>query len=142
MTDKRSDPTKGKKRLPLFRTPIIGETMPNGKRFVSMRMKFVGFMLITGVAVLLLALTAIPLSLQIFEKNHNKLERVEARLDDYISDFAAYVAEKKVTSDDTEAVVAWTRRHRSVYLTVFNSSGDHFGAAGDRKSTRLNSRSR
>ena len=97
---------------------------------MSMRMKFVGFMLITGVAVLLLALTVIPLSLRIFEKNHNKLERVEARLDEYISDFAAYVAEKKVTSDDTEAVVAWTRRHRSVYLTVFSGSGDHFGAAG------------
>ena len=97
---------------------------------MSMRMKFVGFMLITGVAVLLLALTVIPLSLRIFEKNHNKLERVEARLDEYISDFAAYVAEKKVTSDDTEAVVAWTRRHRSDYLTVFSGSGDHFGAAG------------
>ena len=97
---------------------------------MSMRMKFVGFMLVTGVAVLLLALVAIPLSLRIFERNHNKLERVEARLDEYISDFAAYVAEKKVTSDDTEAVVAWTRRHRSVYLTVFNSSGDQFGAAG------------
>ena len=97
---------------------------------MSMRMKFVGFMLITGVAVLLVALMAIPLSLRIFERNHNKLERVEARLDDYISDFAAYVAEKKVTSDDAEAVVAWTRRHRSVYLTVFSGSGDHFGAAG------------
>lgn len=114
----------------MFHTPIMGETLPNGKRFMSMRMKFVGFMLVTGVAVLLLALVAIPLSLRIFERNHNKLERVEARLDEYISDFAAYVAEKKVTSDDTEAVVAWTRRHRSVYLTVFNSSGDQFGAAG------------
>ena len=27
-------------------------------------------------------------------------------------------------------MVAWTRRHRSVYLTVFNDADDHFGAAG------------
>ena len=130
MIKRLSDFVKKKSRRSFFRTPIMGETLPNGKRFMSMRMKFVGFMLITGVAVLLVALMAIPLSLRIFEKNHNKLVRVEARLDDYISDFAAYVAEKKVTSDDTEAVVAWTRRHRSVYLTVFSGSGDHFGAAG------------
>ena len=121
---------KGKSRRTFFRTPIIGEPLPNGKRFVSMRMKFMGVILITAVLVLLLALVAIPLSLRIFQRQHNKLERVEARLDNYISDFAAYVAEKKVSSDDTEAVAAWTRRHRSVYLTVFNDSDNHFGAAG------------
>ena len=121
---------KGKSRRTFFRTPIIGEPLPNGKRFVSMRMKFMGVILITAVLVLLLALVAIPLSLRIFQRQHNKLERVEARLDNYISDFAAYVAEKKVSSDDTEAVAAWTRRHRSVYLTVFNGSDNQFGAAG------------
>ncbi len=130
MTDKRSDPTKGKKRLPLFRTPIIGETMPNGKRFVSMRMKFVGVMLITGIAVLLLALIAIPLSLQFFQKHHTEPERVDERLQSYVEDFATYVAEEKINSDDAEAIVAWTRRHRSVYLTIFNSRDEHFGAAG------------
>ena len=130
MIKKSTDSTKRKGRRSLLRTPIMGETLPNGKRFMSMRVKFVGFMLITGVAVLLLALTAIPLSLRIFEKNHNKQERVEARLDDYVSEFASYVAEKKVASDDAEAVVAWTRRHRSVYLTVFSGTSNYFGAAG------------
>ena len=130
MTDKLFGFFKRKSRRAFFRTPIIGEQLPNGKRFVSMRMKFVGFMVTTAVAVLLVALVAIPLALQVFQRQHNKLERVEARLDTYISDFAAYVAEKKVSSDDTEAVAAWTRRHRSVYLTVFNGSDNHFGAAG------------
>ena len=130
MTNKLLGFLDGKSRRAFFRTPIMGEPLPNGQRFVSMRMKFVGFMLITAVAVLIFALVAIPLSLRIFQKSHNKLERVEARLDSYISDFAAYVAEKKVSSDDTEAVAAWTRRHRSVYLTVFNGSDDHFGVAG------------
>ena len=130
MTNKLLGFFKGKSRRAFFRTPIIGEQLPNGKRFVSMRVKFVGVMLITAVVVLLLAFLAIPLSLRVFQKQHNKLERVESRLDNYISDFAAYVAEKKVSSDDTEAVAAWTRRHRSVYLTVFNGSDNHFGAAG------------
>ena len=121
---------KVKSRRRLFRTPIMGETLPNGKRFVSMRMKFLAVMLITGLAVLMLALTAIPLSLQIFHKYHTQPEQVEARLDSYAREFAAYVAEKKITSDNAEAVVEWTRRHRSVYLTVFNDSDDHFGAAG------------
>ena len=114
----------------MFRTPIIGETMPNGRRFVSMRMKFVGVMLITGIAVLLLALIAIPLSLRFFQKHHTEPERVDERLQSYVEDFATYVAEEKITSDDTDAIVAWTRRHRSVYLTIFTGRDDHFGAAG------------
>ena len=108
----------------------MGELLPNGKRFVSMRMKFMVVMLITGTAVLMLALSAIPVSLQIFHKYHTRPEQVEARLENYVREFAAYVAEEKITSDDAEAVVEWTRRHRSVYLTVFNGSDDHFGAAG------------
>ena len=114
----------------MFRTPIIGETMPNGRRFVSMRMKFVGVMLITGIAVLLLALIAIPLSLRFFQKHHTEPERVDERLKSYVEDFATYVAEEKITSDDTDAIVAWTRRHRSVYLTIFTGRDDHYGAAG------------
>ncbi len=110
--------------------PFIGELMPNGKRFISMRMKFVGVMLITGVAVLVAALVIIPLALRFFQSFHTQPERVEERLKDYVRDFASYVAEEKITSDNTEAVVAWTRRHRSVYLTVFNDADDHFGAAG------------
>ena len=104
--------------------------MPNGRRFVSMRMKFVGVMLITGIAVLLLALIAIPLSLRFFQKHHTEPERVDERLQSYVEDFATYVAEEKITSDDTDAIVAWTRRHRSVYLTIFTGRDDHFGAAG------------
>ena len=129
MTEKRKH-QKTKKRRLFFRTPIMGEPLPNGKRFLSMRMKFVGVMLITGTAILLLALTAIPLSLQLFQRIHTQPERVEARLESYVREFADYVAEKKITSDNTEAVVEWTRRHRSVYLTVFHNAKDHFGAAG------------
>ena len=95
-----------------------------------MRMKFVGVMLITGIAVLLLALIAIPLSLRLFQKHHTEPERVDERLQSYVEDFATYVAEEKITSDDTDAIVAWTRRHRSVYLTIFTGRDDHFGAAG------------
>jgi signal transduction histidine kinase len=95
-----------------------------------MRMKFVGVMLITGIAVLLLALIAIPLSLRFFQKHHTEPERVNERLQSYVEDFATYVAEEKITSDDTDAIVAWTRRHRSVYLTIFTGRDDHFGAAG------------
>ena len=129
MTEKHTRKAPKKRRL-FFRTPIMGEPLPNGKRFLSMRMKFVGVMLITGTAILLLALTAIPLSLQLFQKYHTRPERVEARLESYVREFADYVAEKKITSDDTEAVVEWTRRHRSVYLTVFHNADNHFGAAG------------
>ena len=110
--------------------PFIGEPLPNGKRFISMRVKFIGVMVVTGVAVLITATIAIPLALQIFQKYHTRPERVNERLENYVRDFAAYVAEEKITSDNTKAVVEWTRRHRSVYLTVFNDSDDHFGAAG------------
>ena len=130
MTDKNNQSPKKRPRRPLFRTPIIGAPLPNGKRFVSMRMKFVGVMLITGFAVLVTALVAIPLSLRLFQEYHTDPERTDQRLDGYARDFAAYVAEEKVASDDTKGVVAWTRRHRSVYLTVFNDADDHFGAAG------------
>lgn len=110
--------------------PYIGETLPNGKRFVSMRMKFVGVMIVTATAVLVTALVTIPLALQLFQKYHTDPERVDERLDSYVRDFAAYVAEEKISSNNTKAVVEWTRRHRSVYLTVFNDGDEHFGAAG------------
>ena len=110
--------------------PFIGQLLPNGKRFVSMRMKFVAVMLITSVAVLVTALAAIPLALRIFHTQHTQPDRVEERLDGYVRDFASYVAEEKITSDNTEAVIDWTRRHRSVYLTIFNDADDYFGAAG------------
>lgn len=110
--------------------PFIGQLLPNGKRFISMRMKFIAVMLITGVAVLVTALVAIPLALRLFHSYHTRPDRVDERLDGYVRDFASYVAEEKITSDNAEAVAAWTRRHRSVYLTVFNDADDHFGAAG------------
>ncbi len=110
--------------------PFIGQTMPNGRRFVSMRIKFAGFMLITGVAVLVLALAAIPLALQLFQKYHTRPERVDARLESYVRDFSSYVAENQIRSDDPTAIVEWTKSNRSVYLTVFNDADDYFGAAG------------
>lgn len=119
-----------KKRPTFANMPFIGQLLPNGKRFVSMRMKFVAVMLITSVAVLVTALAAIPLALRIFHTQHTQPDRVEERLDGYVRDFASYVAEEKITSDNTEAVIDWTRRHRSVYLTIFNDADDYFGAAG------------
>lgn len=131
MTDPKKTAQKSKpRRKNLFRTPIIGETLPNGRRFISMRMKFVGFMLITGMAVLVTALVMIPVALRLFRQYHTDPVRTDERLDSYVRDFASYVAEEKVASNDTKSVVAWTRRHRSVYLTVFNDADDHFGAAG------------
>ena len=127
---KKTIPKSKPRRKKLFRSPLIGETLPNGRRFISMRMKFVGFMVITGMAVLVAALVTIPVILRLFQQYHTDPQRTDERLDSYVRDFASYVAEEKVASDDTKAVVAWTRRHRSVYLTVFNDADDHFGAAG------------
>ena len=110
--------------------PFIGEVMPNGRRFVSMRVKFAGVMLITGVAVLVVALLAIPMALQLFRKYHTRPERVDARLESYVRDFSSYVAENKIRSDDATSIVEWTKSNRSVYLTVFNDADDYFGAAG------------
>lgn len=95
-----------------------------------MRMKFLGFVLLTATAVLVTALVLIPVALRLFQQYHTDPQRTDERLDSYVRDFAAYVAEEKVASNDTKAVVAWTRRHHSVYLTVFNDADDHFGAAG------------
>lgn len=110
--------------------PFIGTSLPNGKRFVSMRMKFVGVMVVAGVTILLTALAAIPLTLQLFRVYHTRPERVERRLNSYVQDFALYVAEENVASDDTEAIVAWTRRHRMIYLTVSNETGGYAGVVG------------
>ncbi len=106
--------------------------MPNGRRFVSMRVKFVGMLWITGLSVVLAALILIPLALRIFRNAYTTPENTDARLERYVETFATYIAEEQVRSDDTAAVVKWTRLHRSVYLTVFTSttSDDHFGAAG------------
>ncbi len=98
--------------------------------FVSMQIKFMAVMVVTALAVVLTALWSIPLCLQIFRKVHTDPERVEARLEAYVRDFAAYVAEENVSASDTKAVVEWTKRHRSVYLTVFNDVNEQFGAAG------------
>ena len=130
MTDPKKPRRLNKHRPSLTNMPFIGQLLPNGKRFVSMRMKFIAVMLITGVAVLVTALAAIPLALRFFHAHHTQPDRVEERLDGYVRDFAAYVAEEKITSDNTEAVIDWTRRHRSVYLTIFNDADDFFGAAG------------
>ena len=128
---KRAKDTSAPKRKRLLSSmPFMGNTLPNGRRFVSMRIKFAAVMLLTGVTVLIIALLAIPHALQIFRKYHTRPQQVEARLESYVRDFSSYVAEKKIRSDDTAAIVNWTKRNRSVYLTVFNDANDSFGAAG------------
>ena len=104
--------------------------MKGGGRFLSMRVKFTVFMIITALIVLALAFTAIPVALQIFRREHSRPERVEERLESYTRDFAVYVAEENIRSDDTASVARWTRRNRSVYLTVFSDGDNQFGAAG------------
>lgn len=110
--------------------PIVGRTVKGDGRFLSMRLKFTVFMIITTLVVLALAFTVIPVALQIFRREHSRPDRVEARLESYIRDFAAYVAKENIRADDTAEVVRWTRHNRSVYLTVFNDGDEHFGAAG------------
>lgn len=100
-----------------------------GKQFVSMRVRFVGFVVLAGVTVVAVALLLIPLTLSVFRTAYMQPDRVDRRLEACISDFADYVAEEGVRSDDTVAVVNWTRRHRSVYLTVWGDE-EYFGAAG------------
>ena len=104
--------------------------MKGGGRFLSMRVKFTVFMIITALIVLALAFTAIPVALQIFRREHSRPERVEERLESYTRDFAVYVAEENIRSDDTASVARWTRRNRSVYLTVVSDGDNQFGAAG------------
>ena len=106
------------------------EPMADGKRFVSMRVKFVAVLGVTGVSVLAAALVLIPLTLYVFRSIYMRPDNVEERLDDYVSSFASYVAEESVRSDDAASVVRWTRRNRAVYLTVFHDENHQFGAAG------------
>lgn len=128
--NKRRSADRGKRfRLSLRNLPLIGQTSRDGKPFISMRVKFVLVMLITASAVTLTALVAIPTALQIFQRLNTRPDRVEERLESYVRSFAEYVAEENIRSDDTAAVVAWTRRHPSVFLTVFNRGDEHFGAA-------------
>lgn len=127
---KQKPPAEPKGSRLLKGLPLIGRTTRDGKPFISMRLKFVFVMLITAAAVTLFALIAIPTALQIFRTVNTKPERVEERLDSYVRSFAEYVAEENIRADDAKAVVAWTRRHHSVFLTVFNSSDEQFGAAG------------
>ncbi len=104
--------------------------MPDGSRFFSMSVKFFGVLVVTGVGVVLGALILIPLTLQIFRNIYMRPDNVDARLEMYARQFATYVAREQVRSDDTAAVVAWTRRHGSVYLTIFSETDEGFGAAG------------
>lgn len=113
--------------------PFIGKRshpMPNGKRFVSMRVKFVITAVVTGVSVITAALLLVTGSLHLFRRTYMKPERVNERMEEYIHSFATYVAEEQLSSDDAAAVVRWTRSHRAVYLVVVNGDDDAFGAAG------------
>ena len=113
-----------------FSKTIMGKPMKRGGRFLSMRVKFPVFMIMTALLVLALAFSAIPVALQIFRREHSRPERVEERLESYTRDFAEYVAEGNIRADDAAGVARWTRRNRSVYLTVFNEGDNQFGAAG------------
>lgn len=105
-----------------------------GKRFVSMRVKFVAVAIITGISVILSALIAIPLTLLVFRDTYMQEDRVERRMESHIQSFAAYVARENLSSTDTAAVVSWTQSNRAVYLTILNDNSaitsPSFGAAG------------
>ncbi len=103
--------------------------MADGRRFISMRLKFVAVLGVTGVAVLVGALLLIPLARNLICRAHMEPERVDRRLNGYIRSFAEYVADEHVRSDDAAAVVKWTRLHRTVYLSVLSGSDEYFGAA-------------
>ena len=77
--------------------PFIGKRshpMPNGKRFVSMRVKFVITAVVTGVSVITAALLLVTGSLHLFRRTYMKPERVNERMEEYIHSFATYVAEE------------------------------------------------
>ena len=95
-----------------------------------MRMKFFAVLTITALGVMLLAVLLIPVALRVVGDIHMRPDNVDRRLDSYMEEFANYVAENNVKSDDTVSVVRWTRSHRMVYLTVFNDKENGFGAAG------------
>lgn len=129
---KRKNHTQGTSRF-RRRMPLIGrrdERMAGGRRFISMRVKFLAVLAVTGVMVLVAALVLIPLTLQVFRNYYMKTEHVEERLESHITRFAAFVEDEHIRSDDAASVVRWTRLHRSVYLTVFNDENHQFGAAG------------
>lgn len=106
-----------------------GSRETGGKPFVSLRIKFAAVLLMTAVATVITALLTIPVALNLITEYHMKPERVDARLDDYIHNFAEYVAEDQVRSDDTSAVVKWTKFHRYVHLVVFEGNEAQFGVA-------------
>lgn len=101
-----------------------------GKAFIPMRLKFMVVLATTAVGVVLLAFLLIPVALRVVGDIHMRPGNVDKRLDAYMDEFADYVAENNVKSDDTVNVVRWTQRHRTVYLTVFNDQENGFGAAG------------
>ncbi len=105
--------------------PLLGkknEKMPNGQRFVSMRVKFLGVLGMTGVAVVLAALLLVPLSLRIFAHFYNTPERSVERMDRYVRSFADYVAREQIRSTDNVEIARYTRLHRLMYVTVFTDN--------------------
>ncbi len=127
MTDKhkRREKRREKRRVarPSFREmPFVGkkgEKMPNGQRFVSMRVKFLGVLGVTGMSVVLAALILIPLTLRVFGAIYDRPERSVARMDRYVRNFADYVAREQLSSTDNAEIVRYTRLHRLIYITVF-----------------------
>ena len=97
---------------------------------MSLRLKFALVLLISAVTTILVALLVIPLILNFVLAHYTAPKQVERRLDDYIQNFADYVAEDEVRSDDAAAVVQWTKLHRYVHLVVFEDDEAQFGVAG------------
>lgn len=125
MTDKK----RSKKYVKPKEKPTPRRTR-EGKAFIPMRLKFMVVLATTAVGVVLLAFLLIPVALRLVGDIHMRPGNVDKRLDAYMDEFADYVAENNVKSDDTVNVVRWTQRHRTVYLTVFNDQENGFGAAG------------
>lgn len=86
--------------------------------------------MVSALTTLILALLLIPLALSIVMDVYKAPNMVDKRMDAYIQDFADYVSDQQVKSDNAAAVVQWTKRHRYVHLVVFEDEEASFGAAG------------
>lgn len=99
-------------------------------RFVSLRWKFALVLVVSAVTTLVLALLLIPLVLNLVLDVYTSQSQVDKRLNTYIQNFAEYVIEEDVRSDDAASVVKWTKLHRYVHLVVFEGDEAQFGVAG------------
>lgn len=97
---------------------------------MSLRLKFAIVLASSAVTAILLSLLLIPLVTNLVVNHYTSSSQVDKRLDNYIQNFADYVTDGDVRSDDAAAVVKWTKYHRYVHLVVFEGDEAQFGAAG------------